>query len=84
VTIDLQSVQRISRVVVYNRKDCCRERSLPLRLEVSVDGNTFQQLADRERDFAQWTVDLPGTDVRYLRLTHLREGFFHLAEVEVY
>jgi hypothetical protein len=84
VTIDLESVRRISRVVVYNRKDCCRERSLPLRLEVSTDGKSFQQVADRNRDFARWTVELPGTDLRYLRLTNLRNDFFHLAEVEVY
>ena len=43
VMIDLGSTKNISRVVVYNRVDCCQERAIPLRLEVSDDGTELQE-----------------------------------------
>jgi hypothetical protein len=84
VTIDLGSVQRISRVVVYNRFDCCAERAVPIRLEVSTDGRSFQLAEERHEPFDRWEVELPGTMARALRLVDLRDDFFHLSEVEVY
>jgi hypothetical protein len=84
VTIDLGSVRRISRVVVYNRSDCCQERAVPLRLEVSKDAGSFQIVEERREPFDRWTVELPGTLARYVRLSDQRSDFFHLSEVEVY
>jgi hypothetical protein len=84
VTIDLGSVERLSRVVVYNRFDCCAERAVPLRLEASTDGKSFQLVEERGEPFDHWKVELPGTKARYVRLTNLRADFFHLSEVEVY
>ncbi|HJX54634.1 MAG TPA: discoidin domain-containing protein [Polyangia bacterium] len=84
VTIDLGKVQRISRAVVYNRADCCKERAVPLKIEVSKDGAQFRQVAERKEQFDKWKADFPSTDARYVRLTHLSASAFHLAEVEVY
>ena len=83
-TIDLGSVQRIFRVVVYNRADCCKERAVPLKVEVSEDGVHFRQVAERKEQFDKWKADFPPTSARYLRLTDLATAAFHLAEVEVY
>jgi hypothetical protein len=84
VTIDLGSVVRISRMVVYNRTDCCFDRVAPIRLEVSTDGKSFQQVTERQDLFDRWVVKLQGTTARYVRLTDLKNDYFHLAEVEVY
>ena len=84
MTIDLGKVQRISRVVVYNRADCCQERAVPLKIEVSKDGGQYRQVAERKEQFEKWKADFPPTDARYVRLTHLSAMAFHLSEVEVY
>jgi hypothetical protein len=84
VTIDLGSAVRISRVVVYNRTECCFDRAVPLVLEVSTDGKNFQQVSERKDVFDRWVVKLRGTTARYVRLTDRKNDYFHLAEVEVY
>jgi hypothetical protein len=84
VTIDLGRVQPISRVVVYNRSDCCQDRAVPLRLEISTDGKSFQLAEERHGPFERWQVELPNTPARYVRLSNQRNEFFHLSEVEVY
>ena len=84
VTIDLGTVQRIFRVVVYNRADCCKERAVPLKIEVSKDNKQFRQVAERKEQFEKWKADFPPTIARYVRLTDLAAVPFHLAEVEVY
>ena len=84
VMIDLGSTQNISRVVVYNRVDCCQERAVPLRLEVSDDGINFKTVVDRTEEFEVWTAKGLDAKGRYLRLRHLGANFLHFAEVEVY
>ncbi len=83
VTIDLGSIQPIQSVEVYNRYDCCRNRALPLRLEVGTDGITYETVARRTDSFASWMVPVT-KPVRFLRLTNESTNFFHLSEVEVY
>ena len=84
VTIDLGKVQRISRVVVYNRADCCQERAVPLKIEISPDNRQFRQVAERKQQFEKWKADFPPSNARYVRLTDLNAAAFHLSEVEVY
>jgi hypothetical protein len=84
VTIDLGKVRHIFRVVVYNRTDCCQQRAVPLKIEVSEDNRKFRQVALRKEQFEKWKADFPSTDARYVRLTDLSAAAFHLSEVEVY
>jgi hypothetical protein len=84
VMIDLGSTKNISRVVVYNRVDCCQERAVPLRLEVSDDGINFKTVVDRTEEFEVWTAKGLDAKGRYVRLRHLGANFLHFAEVEVY
>ncbi|MEY2929678.1 MAG: type domain [Pseudomonadota bacterium] len=82
--IDLQSVQRIRSVFIYNRMDCCLDRAVPLSVEVSSDGEHFRHVADRSRHFALWKARFPPVEARWVRLVHLSAEPFHLSEVEVY
>jgi hypothetical protein len=84
VTIDLGAIHRIRQVVVYNRSDCCQQRAVPLRLELSSDGKGFKQVSEKKEVFDRWEVAVPRMDARYVRLTDLGSTYFHLAEVEVY
>ena len=84
VVIDLGSVRRFNEVVVYNRSDCCQERAVPLRLEVSKDNVNFKLLRERKEVFYAWTAKDLHAEGRYLRLLNTPPNFFHLAEVEIY
>ncbi len=84
-TVDLGVPQQISRIVVYNRSDCCQERAVPLRVEISEDGKTYRPVTERKEPFpVSFTVDFAKTKARYVRLTALQNTVFHLNEVEVY
>lgn len=85
VTVDLGAVRRIHRVDVFNRADCCQERAVPLRLEVSSDARSFRTLLVRIDPFSLWKATFPATEARYVRLVQTSETVaFHLSEIEVY
>jgi len=84
LTIDLGGIERVSRVDVYNRKDCCQARAVPLRLELSTDGNAFSLIERRLEPFTVWRAEFAAVPARFVRLTREGKEFFHLAEVEVY
>jgi hypothetical protein len=84
VTIDLGVAHRIRRVVAYNRTDCCGEKAIPLRIEVSENGTAYREVALRSKPFDVWKATFSPVDARYVRLTSLSGDYFHLAEVEVY
>jgi hypothetical protein len=70
---------------VNNRADCCSERAVPLRIDVSADGTAFNTVAQRNEPFnPEWSAEFSSTKVRYVRLTNLSNTSFHLNEVEVY
>lgn len=84
VMIDLERVETIRAVNVFNRADCCQQRSVPLNLEISTDGEQFASLDRRTSKFEEWKVELPPTQARFVRLSNESANCFHLAEVEVY
>ena len=92
--VDLQTVQQLKAVRVFNRGDACQERALGLRVEVSADGQTYSLLHTQTTPFggladgAPALLDLRATQppvcARYLRLSLPREDYLHLDQVEVY
>jgi hypothetical protein len=83
VTIDLLGLETVRRVVVYNRNEY-RERAVPLIIETSSDGQTYQQFARRDETFAEWEAKAGPVRARYVRLRVPHHTCFHLNEVEVY
>jgi hypothetical protein len=81
--IDLESVQRISRVEVTNRSDYGPERAVPLLIELSSDGVKYWPVASRAIVFTQWDATFPPRSARYVRLTVQRPSYFHLERVSV-
>jgi hypothetical protein len=85
LSIDLGAVKPLTRIVVFNRADCCQDRVGPLSLQLSPDGNAYETVARRTDTFFEWSVSLPaGTRARYVRVVHESKEVFHLSEVEVY
>lgn len=81
--IDLQSVQKISRVRVYNRQDCCGDRAVPMVIEVSRDHKRWDEVAKRGSNFSTWKVGFPTTEARWVRLRVTRRSFLHLTGVRI-
>lgn len=81
--IDLQSVQKISRVRVYNREDCCGDRAVPMVIEVSRDHKRWDEVAKRGGNFSTWKAGFPATEARWVRLRVTRRSFLHLTGVRI-
>ncbi|MEW5851317.1 MAG: discoidin domain-containing protein [Myxococcota bacterium] len=84
VTVDLGEVFTIHEVHVYNRTDCCSERAVPLALQVSEDGKTFETLGKVTATFQVWKPRFEPHSARYVRLSHQGKNWLHLNEIEVY
>jgi hypothetical protein len=87
VVIDLLDKYRVETVKVHNRADGWFDDCLPLVVEVSVDGQTYSELAKREDHFdadPPWIVDGHFEPARYVRLRLPRKGYIALSEVEVF
>jgi hypothetical protein len=85
LVIDLGAIKSLSRVVVFNRADCCQERAGPLSLQLSTNGNDYETVGRQTDTFFEWTLPLAAaTKARYVRVVHESRDFFHLSEVEVY
>jgi len=86
VTVDLQKVQKVSEVKLFNRRDALFDAGLPLTLETSSDGKTFTVANVRTQSFSSanpWVYEAPpGTKFRFLRISS--HSMVALTEVEVY
>jgi len=70
-------------VLVDNRLDCCRERAIPLVVEVSTDQKEWRQVAVRHQLFDTWRADFPRVETRWVRLSVPRKTFLHLSRVRL-
>lgn len=89
VQIDLGTQRRVDLARVFGRADCCwGDNDLPLSLQLSADGNTFETIAVRNEPFSSedpWRVAVGGRVARFVRLygeTSERKNMV-LSEVEV-
>lgn len=84
LTVDLTTTTVVRKVWVANRRDCCRERALPLAVEVGTDGRTWKRVAYRRSEFQSWTASFPPVLARYVRFRVDRQSMLHLRLVSVY
>jgi hypothetical protein len=87
VVIDLEGIYWVDTIKVHNRVDGWFDDSLPLVVEVSRDGNKWDEVARRDRHFdanPPWVVEAGGRGARFVRLRVARHASLALSEVEVY
>jgi hypothetical protein len=84
VIVDLGAVYDVHAVQVENRVNCCRERAVPMRVELSVDKQRFWRVAYRRALFERFTAQFATRKARYVRLTVDRRSTLHLRRVAVY
>jgi hypothetical protein len=83
VELDLGMPQKVSRVEVINRGDCCADRATPLVVEVSTDRAVWTPVARRKEPFGSWTASFPARVARYVRLSVPRRTVLHLQAIAV-
>jgi F5/8 type C domain len=87
VSVDLKKPYPLTKVILYGRGDCCWESSVPAVLEVSLDGKTYKEIAQRTAVFSEtnpWEADLARVPARFVRVRLVRTGNLVLNELEVY
>jgi hypothetical protein len=86
LAIDLGSKYAIKRIKVYGRSDGFNDQSIPLALEVSDDGTTFREIAQRTEafsDFNPWVFKARSLVTRFIRLRTKKHSVLVFNEVEV-
>jgi hypothetical protein len=83
--VDLGAPKRVHRVDVTNRLDAQQAAAVPLVVETSLDGQTFEPRAVHERAFTRLHFRFPGAgfEARYVRLRVDRRSVLHLEAVQV-
>lgn len=84
VQLDLGALYSVHAVRVENRTNCCRERALPLSIELSVDGQTWTRVGYRRILFDTFTQHFSSRQARYVRLRVDRRSTLHLRRISVY
>jgi hypothetical protein len=83
VVIDMQATRTIDRVVLKNRTECCRERGVPLVIEVALDEGHFETVAERTEVFDVWTAHFTARPARYVRVRSRATTVLHLRRIEI-
>lgn len=83
IVIDLEAEHTIHTIKVYNRGDGWFDDVLPLVVDTSIDGVTYEPLARRTNHFDMWAMDAGGRTARFVRVRRTEPGYIALNEVEV-
>jgi hypothetical protein len=83
IQIDLGGLERVSKVAIVNRADCCLERPLPLEVSLGLDAIHWTKVAQRRGIFGSWTAEFPRQIARYVRLTTPRRTMLHFQSISV-
>ncbi|MCA9599057.1 MAG: discoidin domain-containing protein [Myxococcales bacterium] len=85
--VDLLAPHRIDRVVVTNRKDNYAYTTTPLAVELSSDGESFQEVrrfTGRGGEGQRWVYRGDGQVARFVRVRNVAGHGIALCEIEVY
>jgi len=84
IEFELDGNKMVSRVEVENRTGCCPARAVPLVIEVSLDRNSWQEVAARKAPFDQWQASFPPVLASWVRLRVHNSGPLHLKRVRIF
>lgn len=84
VRLDLGEPRRVHAVRIENRTNCCKERAIPLAIELSLDGQNWKVVGYRRVIFDTMTQQFRTQPARYVRLRVDRRSTLHLRRISVY
>jgi F5/8 type C domain len=80
--LDLLKPHTIHRIEVKNRGEY-GERTIPLVVEVSLDGKQWTEVGRKKEQFTTWTIKFPRRSVRYIKLHIARVSTLHIRDLVV-
>lgn len=86
IVVDLGEVHELRALEIVNRLDCCFERAARLRVETSLDGVRYQQVAQRQGSTnlrRRWRRAFAPHRARFIRIS-ADGGPLHFADLRVY
>lgn len=83
VEIDLDAPKSITRLVVKNRDDCCRERAVPLIAEVRGPDGKLTEVGRKDAAWRKWELSFAPIEAKSVRFSIPRKEFLHLGSVEI-
>lgn len=81
--VDLESVQNVGHVVVFNRTDCCAEKLHDVTVSVSTDGSTWEGVSFPGPAGSHLLAPI-NRSARFVRVQNGEGSPLHLAEVQVF
>lgn len=86
IRFDLGESRALSGIKIQNRMDCpaCQVRAVPLVVELSLDGEKWNEVARKSEVFDTWSPAFPKTEARWLRLrADKKNTYLHLKQVRI-
>jgi len=84
VLITLPRLAKVREVRIWNRSDCCQERTMPLNVEVP-DGNDWRLICQRRSPFSSWACHPKSPEAtRQIRIEIPQNAILHLQRVAIY
>lgn len=83
--VDLLGTYTLSRIVLWNRTDCCGDRLSNFNVSVSADAQNWTAVHTQPGAAgASLTIETPGRTARYVKVQLTGTGYLGLAEVQVF
>jgi FkbM family methyltransferase len=90
--VDLDGSFQIQKIMIFNREDSASERAIPLRIDISVDGEKWEEIATIRYIFGGSLSNHPldlhmviPVMARFVKLTRLGPlGNFHLEAINIF
>ena len=84
VLITLPRLAKVREVRIWNRSDCCQERTIPLNVEVP-DGSGWRLICQRRSPFSSWACHPKSPEAtRQIRIEVPQTTMLHLKRVAIY
>lgn len=83
VEVDLGKMREISRIVARQRIDCCKDRGLPMVVEIAGEDRAFRQVGERDTEFEKWDIRFPPESARWVRIRSTATTTLHLADIQI-
>ncbi|MEO7668762.1 MAG: hypothetical protein ABIW57_05465 [Polyangia bacterium] len=84
ITFDLPHIANVRTVRITTRTDCCRERTVPLNIEVPDGQGGWRLVCQRRVPFSSWTCDTGGVATAVVRVRLAAHDMLHLSQVQIF
>ncbi|MEP6653067.1 MAG: hypothetical protein ABJA82_06890 [Myxococcales bacterium] len=84
ISFDLPHTANVRTVRITTRTDCCKERTVPLNIEVPDGQGGWRLVCQRRVPFSSWTCDTGGVATAVVRVRLAAHNMLHLSQVQIF